>query len=203
MYKLTAHFEGIFPELKSRLTHLARKFQDPDEAFSEMSGSCWRNAVSKFQRTGELLPASALAFVAFKRHQSGRVISGYSTTDAMADQSFKSGRARILYLSQLTTNKKRYALDDGTVGRITSALSSSERERPDVRAITRLDWAAFACRLPARLQTILHALAIGERKGPLARRLNISAGRLTQLRYVLADEIKAFFGAALSATYSY
>jgi DNA-binding NarL/FixJ family response regulator len=81
------------------------------------------------------------------------------------------------------------------VDRIVSALSTSERERPDVRAATRLDWHVFATQLPHRLRRILCWLAIGASKTWIARKLNVTRGRVSQMLDTLGREITTFFGA--------
>ena len=191
---ITAHFNSIYPELKSRLNCLSRHFHEPEEAFSEMLASCWRNLLSKFQRTGILLSASALAFIAHKRHASGRVISGYSNCDVLADNTFRSGRVRVVSFAQMTTTNKAHALDDSTVKRITAALSLSERESPANLAAVRIDWRELCRRLDPRLRRIVEGLSVGEKKAKLAKQLKISAGRLSQLLVDLAKAIVEFFG---------
>jgi hypothetical protein len=125
---------------------------------------------------------------------SGRVTCGFSTKDVLGQQTFKMGRVRVVYLSQLDTNKRRHALSDSTVARITNALTTNEHTWPINRAQVRLDWAALAHRLDARLRKILHGLSIGEPKGAIAKRVGISNGRLSQLLVTLAVEIRSFFG---------
>jgi DNA-directed RNA polymerase specialized sigma subunit len=97
-------------------------------------------------------------------------------------------------LSALSCSKRQQVLPDSTIEHITQAVSTSEKDRPDVRAAARLDWAAFARQLPWRLRRILKWLAIGARKSWIAKRLGISNGRVSQLIAKLAGEITAFFG---------
>ncbi|MCY3017583.1 MAG: hypothetical protein NTW87_00930, partial [Planctomycetota bacterium] len=92
------------------------------------------------------------------------------------------------------SSKRQQVLPDSTVQHITDALTASEHERPDVRAAVRLDWAAFARQLPARLRKIVRWLAIGASKTWIARRLKVTNGRVSQLLTVLAQEIQSFFG---------
>jgi hypothetical protein len=102
--------------------------------------------------------------------------------------------ASFVYLSQLSASKKYQTLSDSEIKRTTNALTTNEHQRPDRRAAVRLDWAALARRLDARLRKMLHWLAIGERKVVIAKRLHVSPCRITQLLAMLAREIAAFFG---------
>ena len=197
--RIQSAFQTILPELNRRLHLNARRYQDYDEAFSEMLAMCWINFRQKALR-GVFLNACALAWIARIRYQAGRVICGYSTADAMADKTIQSGRSRLTLLSQLTTTKPRWKLSAGEVRRITLALSTSERERPLDRAAVRLDWAALAARLDRRLRLILEGLAVGETKSSLAKILKVTAGRVSQLMVVLRREIVTFFGEALPDT---
>jgi hypothetical protein len=187
-------FQVVLPELESRLNYHSRRFPEPAEAFSEMLASSWINFRSKALRTEVFLGASALAWMARVRLQSGRVTCGYSVCDVLAEQTFKSGRVRVLLLSQLSTTKRKHALTDDEVAKIVKALSTSEHDRPPVRAALRLDWAALTKGLDVRLRKILTALSIGEKKSAIAKMLKISPCRVTQLLAVLADKIREFFG---------
>ena len=193
--QLQAEFHRITPELNSRLKRCARSFPDREEALAEMLAFSWKNFQSKAQRTGQFLPASALAWVSWKRLQSGRVMSGYSTKDVLAAQTFRSGRARVLLLSQLRTSNPRHVLTDRETTTITNALSTRIRERPEVRAQIKIDWAAFCDGLPSRLRRVVRLLAIGHAKKLIARRIGVSAGRLSQILYELRDRLIEFFGA--------
>lgn len=186
-------FESLLPELQRRLHLNANGFPDYDEAFGEMLAGSWINFQQKAKR-GVLLNACALAWIARIRYQAGRVLCGYSTADAMAQKTVQSGRSRVLSLAQMTATKPKWELAPGEVRRITKALSTSERERPSDRAAVRLDWAALAERLDARLRLILEGLAMGETRSTLAKILKLTNGRITQLMAVLKREIVAFFG---------
>jgi len=186
---LDLHFEKIFPELRSRLKNLSRKFSDPEESFCEMAGSAWKNACSKFKRTGELLPASMLGHVAFKRHKSGRVFSGYSTKDAMGEQAFKIGRCRRIFLSELTASKANESLPDSVVKHITTMLSSREWDTPLERARIRIDWRAFSKTLPRKMRRLLICLVCGFSKTDASIRLHVSQGRISQMLKILGSRI--------------
>lgn len=192
--EIQTSFQALLPELDSRLNCQASRFPEPDEAYSEMLASCWINFRSKALRTGQFLGPAALMWAALIRLRSGRTNCGYSKADVLAEQTFKSGRVRVLLLSQVSTTKRKFALSDDEVHRITHALSTSEHERPPERAAIRLDWEAFAQGLDKRLRFILKALSIGDSKKLIAEKLKVSACRVTQLLEVLGSKIAEFFG---------
>lgn len=191
--KVQAAFQSIVPELESRLWRCAKLFKDTEEAFNEMYAFAWINFRSKARRLGQFLSAGQLAFMSLRRLSAGRCVTDNTVRDALAPMAARLGRTRVVYLSQLSASKRQQVLPDSVVQRITEAVSTSERDRPDVRAQVRLDWRAFACQLPVRLRRILHWLSIGARKGWIARRLGISNGRVSQLIGTLAVELRAFF----------
>ena len=117
-----------------------------------------------------------------------------SNADALSEQTSKSGRVRVLFLSQISTSKRKFALSDDEVHKITRALSTSLHERPPERAAVRLDWQAFVATLDKRFKLILHNLTIGESKSNIAKQIGVSAGRVTQILYMLANKIREFFG---------
>ncbi|MCY3017577.1 MAG: hypothetical protein NTW87_00900 [Planctomycetota bacterium] len=192
-----AAFETIYPELLSRVTVLARRLPDPDEAAGEMLAFAWANFASVARRGGVFLPPSMLVWMSGVRYRSGRLLTGTTVTDVHSPAAQVRGRAQLIHLSLLSSSRRQQVLSDSTVVHITDALTTSERERPDVRAATRIDWNSFMRTLPRRLRRIVRGLVVGDSKGLIARRLGISNGRLSQLLDVLAREIKAFFGAEI------
>jgi hypothetical protein len=125
------------------------------------------------------------------------MLAGTTVTDVHSPAAQVRGRARVIYLSTLSCSKRHQVLGDSAMQNITDALTASERERPDVRAATRIDWSAFMRTLPNRMRRIVRGLVVGDSKGLIARRLGISNGRLSQLLDVLAREITSFFGAEI------
>jgi hypothetical protein len=198
MSKIKGMFNSVYSELESRLNRCARHFHDPQEALAEMVCFSWINFRSKALRTGRFLLAKDLAWAAWRRQLSGRRLSGGSRRDAMGEQALCAGRVRLVSLSQVSTSKARYALTDKEVEKITTALSSSERESPLARAAVRLDWSKLAKLLPPRLRRVLGWLAAGYKKSEIARKLRVSCCRVSQLVDRLGREITAFFGPALS-----
>jgi hypothetical protein len=186
-------FEKLMPELERRLHLNARLYPDHDEAFSEMLAGSWINFAQKAKR-GVLLNACALAWIARIRFQAGRVICGFTTADALGEKTAQLGRSRVMLLGELTATKPQWKLAPSEIRRITMALSTSERERPVNRAAIRLDWASLAERLDLRLRQVLEGLVIGDNRTALAKKLKVSASRITQLIRDLKREIVAFFG---------
>jgi len=188
-----AAFEAIYPELLSRINVLARRFPDPDEAAGEMLGFAWANFASVARRRGVFLHPGLLVWASSVRLRAGRLMTGSSVHDVHAPAAQALGRSRVIHLSALSASKRQQTLRDSTVDRIVDAVSTSEKDRPDMRAAARLDWAAFACQLPRRLRRIMQWLAIGESKTWIARRLGISKGRVSQLLDKLGREVRSFF----------
>ncbi|HEY3319927.1 MAG TPA: hypothetical protein VGP72_05560 [Planctomycetota bacterium] len=190
--KVKNYFDHIYDRLFSRIRRLSRRFADPHEAAAEMVASSWINLLQKAQRCGRWLTPGALAWVAYRRYRNGRMVAphGNSTKDVLADACYRAGRVRVYRIS---APRVEYSEQDEMA--ISLALSTRERESPSVRAATRIDWAAFSARLPHRLRRLLRYLALGYSKTQCGEKLALSNGRITQLLYVLADELKAFFGA--------
>lgn len=192
--RINAEFDQRHPELLSRLSRIAHRFRDEEEVLAELQGFAYLNSRSVVLRRGEFLNPSQMAFMAWKRALSGRTIARNTSGDVHGPIARRLHHIHIISLSQLSEARHNLALNDRAVDRIVTALTTSEKEQPDVRAATRLDWAAFMRTLPNRLRRILRGLVIGDSKGLIARRLGISGGHLSQLLDVLAREVQAFFG---------
>lgn len=194
--EVRSRFESVLPEIVGRIRTYRRRFtSDADEAAAEMMALAWTGFVSKVRRTGVYLTPGQITFMAYRRVCDGRVAaSGYSNTDALAPRAFKTGRVRRIFLSELTASQKTQELSDSTIKRIVDAMSTSWHERPCEIAATRIDWAAFSMTLPVRLQKLLRMLSQGYSKKDCAAAFAVSAGRITQLLYVIADELQTFFG---------
>jgi hypothetical protein len=188
------HFENIYAELHGRLRTYSKRFADRFEALAEMTASSWINLLQKAQRTGELLCAGALAWVAWKRYLSGRRIVGEGMKDVLSPQCFRSGRVRVFTLSEIATPRDKHGEFDEVGNSIAAALTTKERDRPDNRAAVRIDWRAFADRLPYRERRLLRMLSVGFTKGQAAKRLKLSGGRISQILDTIGDELRAFFG---------
>lgn len=65
------------------------------------------------------------------------------------------------------------------------------------QAAFRCDFPAWLDRLPRRNRRIAEALAAGQNTGDVARRFNVSAGRISQLRRELHRSWQEFLGAAV------
>ena len=59
---------------------------------------------------------------------------------------------------------------------------------------TKLDFAAWLRSLPSKLRRIAKTLANGERTGDVAKKFNLSAGRISQVRRELAQSWRRFVG---------
>ena len=186
-------FETLVPVLRKRLRRYAKRFSDADDSLTEMMSSAWINFRQKALK-GVVLPSHQLAFVAFRRLASGRTLTGYSVADALAPAAYKAGRCRRIFLSELTCSKANQVLPDSAIQHITHTLSTREWDTPLVRAMTRLDWAAFMATLEHRQRRIVHCLVAGFTKTEIAERLKLSCGRITQILYVIGDEVREFFG---------
>ena len=66
---------------------------------------------------------------------------------------------------------------------------------PEIVAF-RCDFADWLASLKRRDRRIAESLAIGNRTGDVAKRFDVSAGRVSQLRHELADSWRAFVGEA-------
>ncbi|MCY3019182.1 MAG: hypothetical protein NTW87_09170 [Planctomycetota bacterium] len=179
--EIEAEFEKITGELASRIEACVARARDPDEARQELWAFCWRD----FRQAAihdRILPAGQLVWFGWRWLKAGRSIAGHeSVTEPHSPLCQRRGRARVIHLSALSCSKRQQVLPDSTIQNITEALTTSEKDQPDVRAAMRLDWAAFSRQLPVRLRKILRWLSIGATKTWIARRLNVTNGRVSQL----------------------
>ena len=192
--RINAEFQQRYPELLSRLRRIVRRFRDDEDVLAEMTSFAFLNFRSVFLRRGQCLTPCQMAFMCWLRAKSGRTLEGGGTCDVHDPLAQLRGRARVIHLSVLSCSKRQQVLPDSTVDHIVAALTTSEKDRPDVRAAVRLDWGAFARTLPSRLRRILAWLVIGASKTWIARKLGISKGRVSQLLDKLGQEVVTFFG---------
>src|ERR1019366_1276071 len=123
------------------------------------------------------------------------VLCGYSMADVMAEQTYRAGRVKVYFLSQVAAPRHQSVVPDDTINNIVNALSTSWRSRPSEIAAWRIDWAALSATLPLRMRKILHWLSIGFTKTQISKKLNVTQGRVTQLLEALGRDIIGFFGA--------
>jgi len=184
---IKAESARISNELGSRIEACAARAHDPDEARQELWAFCWRD-FQQAARRGRILPAGYLVWFGWRWLKAGRTIAGHeSVTEPLSPLCQRRRRARIAHLSVLATQRhinKDLPADIAT--QLAVALTTRERDDPAYRAATRLDWSAFARRLPIRLRKIVRWLAVGASKSWIAKRLGISNGRVSQLLDTLA-----------------
>ena len=75
-------------------------------------------------------------------------------------------------------------------------LIEDRHSTPAEVAVARVDFAAWLGLLPARLRKITKLLATGESTGTVAKRFDVSSGRISQLRQELKTSWETFQGEA-------
>lgn len=194
---IQSRFMAMYPELQSRATAIGRSInrRDPEDAAAEVIAAMWANFRQAAQRH-RWLNAKQLAWAAMAYVKGGRSIAGSSTTDVCATGTALMGRATVLPLSAFThqqTDAWRTPTTDRLQKDFDKAVSGRWRESPADRCATKLDWAAFATTLTPRRRSVLHGFARGDRPGEMAKRLEVSAGRISQVSVELQDKVLEFF----------
>ena len=173
-------FVALLPELLSRAAHMSRRFprrMRPD-AVADAMAAMFLNHAQAFRR-GKKLRAAALGFYGAK-HLARRSL--------VTQRQYPSRRGADYVFFEDEFQAPEMA------ERLGRALTTDEKDNPAHLAQVCLDWADFADHQPVRHQRILLGLAEGRMQKEIARRLSISAGRLSQVMDAqLRPEVASFF----------
>jgi hypothetical protein len=138
------------------------------------------------RRRVRLAHPTALARYAVYRVQSGRPLgSRMNSGDVMSPAAQRRHRFRV------------NSADTGCFAsdlRWTELLSELRHATPADLAAMRIDFAAWLRQLSARHRDVALCMAFGETTGALARRYQVSCGRISQIRHELATLWRTFQG---------
>jgi hypothetical protein len=175
----------LMPEIDQRLRF----------AFRGLGGEAKEDAVAeavlhtviayfRLYQTGQsnVATASTLAFYAAKQTRSGRpAVGGANRNDPLSR------------LGQVSHNIKPHGTDSGWVDAIVDDKHASV---PDIVA-TRVDFRDWLETLSRRMREIAADLALGHATAHLAKKHNLSSGRISQYRRALYNSWSCFQGEAL------
>jgi hypothetical protein len=165
-----------------------------------------------FEREDAACEAVAAAFVSFVRLKSrgkdpvrdfpssmatyavlhvfaGRRAGGHaSTTDVMSRQAQRKHGFQVESLSGSCRERKPGPLDLGHGDAIGDALRDNSRTPPDEQAAFRIDFASWLAALGPKDREIIHDLVVGERAEDVAKKFQITSGRISQKRRRFRDD---------------
>lgn len=169
--------------------HARRRFGAAADPVAEAVALAWAWSRRLWER-GKRPEAfgGAIAKFAVKAVRSGRRAAG---TMRRRDAMNPIAQARVgFYVAKLLDFE---TLSDNPLA---EALHDNTRTPPPDAAAFRIDWPRFLALQPERERRMAEQLASGEPANVVARRLGVSAGRLTQLRKRLRDRRREFHGDA-------
>jgi hypothetical protein len=184
---------ALLPDIRRHLSFAFRRLaaERREEALQEALA----NALAAYRRLhqlgkAELAYAGPLAQYAVRQVCDGRQIA--CALNAMDVMSSYAQRKRGFKVASL------HHADE--FGGICSELLVEDRScTPADLAASRMDFAAWQRRLPRRKRRIAAVLAAGATTAETARRFQLTAGRISQLRRELAENWRQFQGEAESA----
>ena len=187
-----AGFLAMLPAITRQARVVFREL-DP-EAREEAVHHVLCNACLAYRRLVELSKVdlafpSVLARYGVAQVRSGRNVGGQlRRRDVMSLQRSRSGHA--------VERLDRYDREEHVWQEV---LVEDRHAGPEATAISRLDFGAWLGRLSPRHRRIAGLLALGESTTAAARRLRVTAGRVSQLRRQLQQDWLAFHGEPAAA----
>ena len=142
------------------------------------------------------MPPSMLAHFAAIRLRVGRTLVGNAVNDPLGALCRIRNKSKAHSFSHLLALTRGRNEPPAVSKRLVEALTSDVRECPLQHCMTKLDWQAFVETQPARIQRVLAGLAEGHARSDMAKAINVSAGRLTQLMDNVKLAVLEFFGEA-------
>jgi hypothetical protein len=192
-----AWFLGHLPEIRSRcraaLTRL--RAESREEATAEVTAAVFKAAVHAARNgtLGRVTPYHAVAF-AVRQFRQGRRVAGYSSTDVTSEAAQAKGRAKV---SALPAGDGRDA--GAPAGACRGSLSDELADRrrhadPYEQARQNLDYPQILERerVSAKAKALFGMLSAARGRGrgmQIARALNVSEGRVSQLKQQLAEAL--------------
>lgn len=181
-----AQFLALLPAIRQQ-ARIAFRSQDP-ELREELTQSAVALTYSMFvllvrRGKADLAFATPLSQYAVRQVRSGRQLGAQLNRNDIS-----SSHAQRFHNLQL----ERLDQADSESGDWKEALVEDRRAGPADTAIARLDFAAWLRSLPTRLRRIAKALSTGETTAEVARRFELTAGRVSQMRRELMQSWEEF-----------
>jgi hypothetical protein len=188
-----AGFLSLLPDIRRQLRFAFRHLHA--EARQDAEQEALANALAAYLRLYELgktdlAYASPLARYAARQVGAGRQVA--CSLNAWEVLSLHAQRKRGFKVASLQQ-------PDASEDSWREMLVEDPRSTPADLAASRLDFDAWLKRLPQQKRRIASMLAAGETTRQTARRFQLTAGRISQLRRELAENWRTFQGEATSA----
>jgi hypothetical protein len=185
---LQSRYLALLPIVEQYAPLAARGLRCPHrraEIAQEMRAVVWSWLVrlAGHGKDGSAFPAS-LAFLAARAVRAGRKVTGQESA-----QDVLSPRAQARHHFTVAQLAERPILR-GTVWE--EALADNHRTPPDEAACFRLDWPCWLASWDERDRRLIEDLAMGERTGDMARKYDVSPGRVSQKRQQFREDWQRF-----------
>jgi hypothetical protein len=189
----TLHHQFVDHILPAVQRHAAIQFrlrrgQDRDDAIQETQAVAWQLCIQAIESGKD--PASfptVIAAYAAKRVCSGRPLTGTSSRDVLAPTTQQRNGFEVHSLDD-----ESCALDCGWKAAV---AQDSKNATPADTVAFRLDFNRWLNeRLPRRDKQIVERLAVGDRTGEIAQKHQLSASRISKLRWEFYDSWQQFQG---------
>jgi len=201
-------FVEMLPEIERR-ARLTLRHHDPEareEFTAEVVGLCWLNYLHCVAEGKAVAPAS-LAHYGLLNVRSGRGVCGEDSRDVMARKAQILGRATVESLDAIPvaapvdpTHSDR---DTGWWDRSETLVDKRTWERPFERTRIKHDYGLFlqSGGVTPQETVAFNLLAEGYRTKGAAETLDVSAGRVCQIKSSLGQKLVGFFGPYVDPNY--
>lgn len=197
--EIECRFLKLYVELQSRAKAIARSFKprDREDVEAEVIASSWIN-FRQAARAGRWLNGTQLGWAACQFVRGNRSVGGFnSATDVTSPITHARQRANVVRITSLENQTARARVNRESLSRLekdyVKAITLQDRDGPAVLTQMKLDWTALAKTLSSKHRRAIYRLARGERPGEVARRLGVSAGRVSQMIAELKRWVFNFF----------
>ena len=180
---------AIIPIIQSTVPQVVTPIgcDDHQELVQDAIVSACQMADSMEKSGKEILPNS-IAYYSIQRTKSGRRSYSGRRTDALSSATILDGNSAPMSLDAVIGNQE--GSEEYTIG----DMIASPGDDPGMLAAKEIDWAGFQKLLKHQHRKLLKGLAIGERPKEMAKKLGVSAPRISQMKKEIAVELKSFMG---------
>ncbi len=199
-------FVEMLPEIERR-ARLTLRHHDPEareEFTAEVVGLCWLNYLHCVAE-GKTVSSSSLAHYGLLGVRTGRGVCGEDSGDVMARKAQILGRATVetLDAAPAPVDPTGRATDAGWWDRSEVLEDKRIWLRPFERVRIKHDYGQFLKlgEVTAQETTTFNLLAEGYRTGEAAERLDVSAGRVSQIKTAIAEKLIRFMGPDVDPNY--
>jgi DNA-binding CsgD family transcriptional regulator len=201
-------FVQMLPEIERR-ARLTLRHHDPEareEFTAEVVGLCWLNYLHCVAE-GKTVSSSSLAHYGLLGVRTGRGVCGEDSRDVMARKAQILGRASVESLDAVPMRAPEdptdSAHDSGWWNRSETLVDRRTWERPFERTRIKHDYGLFlqSGGVTPQETAAFNLLAEGHRTGEAAEKLDVSPGRVCQIKTSIAEKLVRFMGPDVDPNY--